>query len=199
MGRLLPARHRRELPRAGRLARAGLARRTTPRWPNSAALRKTSLRSTFSSYSGRSRLGRNTGAARDEKKALGHPDGPHYRLRVLAVLHPLVRPNSEHHGVGLVPMAVQVEYAPVVAPHHPGHVALVLPGDVLERGDLLDQVVIVGGQQRQVQGGQRLDDRGVFRGKFSKVSRSQRASSPPPCSPTWWTSSAVASNSPGIA
>jgi hypothetical protein len=115
-------------------------------------------------------------AAADEQEALGHSQGPHRVLDVLVAQQRFVGPDAQHHRFRIFPMSVQVQNPPVVASQDLRGIARIVPGHGLPSRGPLDQVVVVRGDQRQLQGGQPLDDRRIVRA--AAVRRIHGASEP---------------------
>jgi hypothetical protein len=84
---------------------------------------------------------------------------------MLAVADRLVRADAEHDGIGLFPMAVQVQHAAVAAPHHALRIGIVRPADIAQVRDRFDQPVVVGRHQRDAprhQAFEQPDHRGIL-------------------------------------
>ena len=102
-----------------------------------------------------------TFATADEEQALSRGQGANDRLGMGIFPHVFVRPDAQHHGLRLVPMAVQMEDRLFFAVQDAQDFGLIPPRHGRELGHSFEKIIVVGGGQRNLQIAQSFEHGGV--------------------------------------
>ena len=98
------------------------------------------------------------GTAADKQKCFQELEGAEHGLRVLVGDDAVVGADAEYDRLGIPVMAVEVEDGLAVAPDDALDLGFLQPGDGVQMGDSLDEMIVVGRGQWDAQGHEGLDD-----------------------------------------
>ena len=116
-----------------------------------------------------------------EEQALGHGERPDDSLRVCVLPNFLIGTNSQHDGLGFIPMAVKVEYPLLFPPQETRNLGRVAPGYGREVRHFLQKAVVGGRGQGDLEIAERFEH-----GGFAKLKRAHGFTQPPPELPAAW-------------
>ena len=95
-----------------------------------------------------------------EEQALGHGERPDDSLRVCVLPNFLIGTNSQHDGLGFIPMAVKVEYPLLFPPQETRNLGRVAPGHDREARHLLQEAIVIGRGQGDLEIAERFEHGG---------------------------------------